>query len=1389
MQVLKGLIHYFLREKQWKSAIKIIDEEMKLGKDPYLLFFRSISNYKIGSVIDAIRDVKICLNSKDMKFSSTVAYIYYLENSSQDNREISNMIELYNKLKSDTKTLSSPDVLSSMRFFLYMDELDKYFEMEDLFDSLPNNTNGEDLLVKGWNLCYSNSDEELKGGLEMFDKYINEFGILNYDGIMGKIKSLERLKKNEECLDFISNFNEVMLKFYPMMIEKAKIFVNLSEYENAMDLIKSYPKVNHFEIYKISSLCYLLNDGDFKLAISELDKLWNMIINQEPSNPDLYYSTAKLFSRICDKNSLIISKCEIMIDKAITYNPRSCEYLIEKGYYRLILGDVFTAEKLFLEATSIDKTNKNGLIKVVFIKILQEDLPSALENISFLKDFYKSGNLPLPPELMLYDISIKIKDYIKKCNLKTSQDKIDYIKYIDEVYLPVINDIISKHISIAKQYYFNKYDLLISTNYDFLLDVSRLSLEFFPINWELPISQKEPPLIISKAKKILDSILTQGSKYFLSAYMLDCKLKYLLQERKSIIPLLDNIIKSQPASYIDAYILYIFICNEANDLQKSKEIIQNALLNSSQKAKSNIHFWIAKLQMEFLSEEYRLAEKTLDECLEISKSLLSSSKNEKNKIHISSTSLSLGLGIASVSIFKFTQNDRHKLYMLHIQILIKQGKSQEAQPIISQLISEGVELGDNLLVLNAEVALKTQDVRKAVNLLKKIKPEPNNEELFKQSREKLADIYLTHLLDRRLYSWCYSEILEHYKSFENYMKAAEAEMKIDSPTVAVAYYKEALKLKPDDTEILRDLGRALIATHDYSNAEDYFKEKVEKFKGKVNENNASPFFDLIEDFSILQKKLGLINMNKYPELIEFLSSIIQFLRDTMKKFPDLPYLKLKLASLLYILSNSCRLVKLNEIKFSHIALDSIVENLEEANKMNKEYISKIKKNEKQIEKTKSFMSKISIELGVYYKSIESNIELAEKSFIEALQYSSNTSEEALTNIIKVNIKQQKLNEAQKYADMLIRLNENNEENIKLLITVISNKLNNEAASQYLEDIILKQLTCFKLIEIYIDLIRRTGKIFKAKEILSKCENKLKFVYSPGLIFCKGLLYRYTNETNLALKEFSKIKTDEYYGVKCIEQMLELYINPDNNILLLELSSPFGMDTYDFSKDLLPYNNKDIDFDAVKFLLKELLQKRDDDQTRIYECWVGLLLRDYKIIVKQIEKLQDIVNRNNDNLHAWVLLAMCNLVIGKDSEVRTYLKFLEKTNVNNIMYYTDYERGNLILAYLSMKNNSIPKAIEYLKRIINEINIAQVKAYDYFGMIYEKDGNYKEAINHYEKAWEFSYQNSALMGYKLAVIYLNNRNPIKAVNICNEVIKKYPEYPIHDLSAKAKTYLN
>lgn len=1374
----KSLVNYYLREKQWRTAITCCNEESKKGKDPCITFYRSIANFKEGSIIEAIRDVKQSQINRDFKYASTCALIHYHESSpAKDDQELSSLYLQLDKIKSDGKLILPSDVINTMRLYFYLNELDKFYDCEDLLEQFQlKSTDGEDLLIKGWNLCYSDNPEEIAAGNEFFNNYFKEFGNSNLDAIMGNFKCLERLKKNEEVLDKFSSITTDYKNFPPLLIEKAKIFLNLSDFENAMEFIRTDVRCAHFEIPKIMAICYLVNDGDFKEAAENIENMWKMISQQEPNNPELYYETAKLFSRTCDRSLIIIDKCERMIDKAISYNIKNAEYLIEKGYYKLIKNDLLAAEKLFSEAVSINPKNNESRVKLIDVKIRKGEFKEAKLDINSLILEFSTSN-PIPAQLLYLDAVVKAKDF----EVSSESRGENSLKIIEERFSPLIGEILNVHVNYAKRFYFTKYDIITATNYDFLCDIASLGLSFFHINsTENKFDVNNLPSIITKSKKIIDSIIK--NKYFISASLLYAKLKFITRDKQSAINYLEGVLKKDPINNLDAYILYIMITNENKDFRKSKELINDALLNCSAKAKKSINFWIQKTYMELGMEDLKIAETSLSTALKLIDEI--NNTNIKSNENIQSN---------SGSIFEFQANDKFILMKLQVQIYLKLDKIKEAKEIITLLIAENPNLGDDILIMQSDIAIKEKDYKTAASMLKKIKPEPAKEELYTTSRMKLADIYLTSLMDRRLYSWCYSEILDNFKNLENLKLAASAEMKIDSPDRAIIYYKEAILINPDDVLLLRDLGRAMVQTHDYSSAEIYYQDTLNNVSEKLNERNVLNYYEIVVDYVKMMHKLASSDIKKNSDLASILDGFITLLRKYIIKFQDQFKLKEKLALLLYTLANASRVIKVNcptnqKENLNNPLISNAIKNLEEAAKLMKEVNVKLrdKSQEEVLNKNKAFISEIYFISGLYIQTVDSNLELAEKNYLESLNHSSNTSEKALKKLIEVYLLSKKLNDAQKYADMLIRLNENSEENIKILVTVISNRKNNEAASIYLEEIITKKQNSFKLIEVYIELVRRIGKISKVKEILNKIEKMLKFTYSPGLNYCKGLYLKYTYQTNLALEEFSKIKTDEYYGVKCIEQMLDLYINPDGNILMLELVSPYSNDANKKS-GVLEYATNDINFEAVKFLLKELLIKRDDDNSRIYECWVSLLIRDEGFINKAIDKLKDMLTRDPENVSAWILLALSHLVLHNENEAKTNLKILEKS-VNNIKYYNDYERGYLLLGYMAMRGGNISKANESLKKAI-EINMSQIKAYEYLGMIYEKENNYKEACNFFEKAWEFSSNNSAVIGYKLAICYLNNRNPIKAVNICNEVKKKFPDYPIDELTLKAKNVMS
>ena len=69
-------------------------------------------------------------------------------------------------------------------------------------------------------------------------------------------------------------------------------------------------------------------------------------------------------------------------------------------------------------------------------------------------------------------------------------------------------------------------------------------------------------------------------------------------------------------------------------------------------------------------------------------------------------------------------------------------------------------------------------------------------------------------------------------------------------------------------------------------------------------------------------------------------------------------------------------------------------------------------------------------------------------------------------------------------------------------------------------------------------------------------------------------------------------------------------------------------------------------------------------------------------------------------------------------------------------------------------------------------------------------SYRDAADHYYKAWHFDGEASAAAGYKLAFQYLKAERYVEAVDVCHKVIKMYPDYPRirEDILDKARASL-
>lgn len=104
-----------------------------------------------------------------------------------------------------------------------------------------------------------------------------------------------------------------------------------------------------------------------------------------------------------------------------------------------------------------------------------------------------------------------------------------------------------------------------------------------------------------------------------------------------------------------------------------------------------------------------------------------------------------------------------------------------------------------------------------------------------------------------------------------------------------------------------------------------------------------------------------------------------------------------------------------------------------------------------------------------------------------------------------------------------------------------------------------------------------------------------------------------------------------------------------------------------------------------------------------------------------------------------------------------------------------ERCWLLLADYYIQSSKYDLASELLKKILTH-NKTCTKAYEFSGIISEKEQNYKEASLHYDCAWKFGGRNNPAIGYKLAFNFMKCKKYADAIDVCQQVLRNHPDYP-------------
>lgn len=264
---------------------------------------------------------------------------------------------------------------------------------------------------------------------------------------------------------------------------------------------------------------------------------------------------------------------------------------------------------------------------------------------------------------------------------------------------------------------------------------------------------------------------------------------------------------------------------------------------------------------------------------------------------------------------------------------------------------------------------------------------------------------------------------------------------------------------------------------------------------------------------------------------------------------------------------------------------------------------------------------------------------------------------------------------------------------------------------------------------------------------------------------------YTGNPNAALRFFNNARRDLEWGQQAIFNMVEICLNPDGDLPNDNLTEP--------GDDIELRESRSMALRTADRLLKELKPKAGMDNEalnfRLVQGFLNLATRIRYNVELALLDFTNLAQQPEYKDHVGPILGMAtaNIMLRQGQRAKNHLKRVARNNwtFEDAEYL---ERSWLILADLYLQANKLDMATELLDKVITH-NKSCVKAYELSGYIAEKEQAYKLAATRYDLAWRFGGKSKPSIGYKLAFNHMKTKRYADAIDVCQQVLKLYPEY--------------
>eukprot|EP01006_Ploeotia_vitrea_P056869 TRINITY_DN68132_c2_g2_i2.p1 TRINITY_DN68132_c2_g2~~TRINITY_DN68132_c2_g2_i2.p1 ORF type:complete len:1314 (+),score=179.62 TRINITY_DN68132_c2_g2_i2:92-4033(+) len=856
------------------------------------------------------------------------------------------------------------------------------------------------------------------------------------------------------------------------------------------------------------------------------------------------------------------------------------------------------------------------------------------------------------------------------------------------------------------------FDFYGKFNPQLLLEIIKEYLQHCPTE---PIGPTDPPSPITKKALVPLQLFVNHIPGSMDGQLLFARTRFISGDIKAAKHAIAQCLRLDFTSP-DAHILSAHIALHDEDYLTAQQELEQAL-SLEFEVRDSVHFNLLKARVTMALNDLEEACNVLNHAMDLVKAQPHGTATGKRRI---------------------TPHERVSVYLELSQCYLKMKKMTEAQNMIAEAMKQfkGTKEEGRVTIANAMVMAKS-DVDKALAILRTV---PSASQYFLKAKAQMANIYLNQRNNKRAFAQCYEELVNAYPSSSSYMFLGEAYMNIQEPEKAIKAFEQAVQLDPQDTEIAAKIGKALIQTHEYSKAIEYYTNAVEREPTKTF---------LRHDLATLFWRMG---------MYEQAETTLRAAKDMSEERKDV--------------SSATDVVKtqqlLSKVHQSANRLPNAIDSLVQAQAHQSTVLKRLRSEQPDVVYQQHIIAAdIDYRLGELYNE-SGNESKATNHYNNALKHDQ-THEKSMLALAHLYLQRGEFEACEHHCNALLRVDSGHEEASMMMADLMSRKKKYEDAMFHFQQLLDKRPTNYEVLVQYVQLLRRAGRLYEAPKFFKLAEKaNTRKRLDPGLHYAKGLYARYTNDPKEALTELNsgRSQKDSVWSEKCVIAMIEVYLNPDNDNIWEESNEKTDISTH---------------MTTIELLLKEVTDK---NKKALLEAYSLIATKKKDNMEKALAKLYEITVEKGGgqptntvekvNIPCMVGMATALQMMKQTPKARCHLKRVARAPYNQ-EEADDFERGWLLLADIYIGTGKFDMAQELLKKAITA-NKSCGRAWEFMGLIYEKEQSYSNAADCYENAWRLVNETDPSIGYKLAFNYLKAKRYVNAIDVCQKVLQARPQYP-------------